>query len=235
MNGFPHIAPLGAEGLLVRFDDRVSDEGNAAALALCADVLEQGWRELREVAPALTSVAVFFDPLAVHPDEMRARLRAILDARDWSGVAAPAGRLWRIPVAFGGAAGPQLREVADLVGLSEAEAVASLCAAPLRVLALGFAPGQPYLGILPQAWDIPRQQALTSAVPEGAVVVAVRQAIIFATSAPTGWRQVGWTGFRPFRRGADDALRFAPGDRVCFEARPEDEVHALGDHAELVE
>ena len=49
--------------------------------------------------------------------------------------------------------------------MSEAAARRSLSEARVRVTALGFAPGQPYLGELPEAWDIPRQQALTPKVP----------------------------------------------------------------------
>ena len=94
----------------------------------------------------------------------------------------------------------------------------SYCRFPgsLRVLALGFAPGQPYLGFLPQHWDIPRQSDVTPHVPQGAVVVAVRQVIPFANAAPTGWRQIGRTAFRCYDPSQDEALPLRPGDEVGF-------------------
>lgn len=227
MGRFPEILPLGLDGLLVRFDDRVSDRGNAAAVAFAEDISAAGLVGLREIAPALTSVAVFFDPLAVAFSQVQAQCDTVLAKRDWSKVAPSGGTLWRVPVSFEGPHAPQLADVAGLVGCAEQEAVADLTAAPLRVLALGFAPGQPYLGILPDRWDIPRQVGLSASVPEGAVVVAVRQAIVFATTAPTGWRQVGWTGFRPFARDGGATLRLRAGDQIQFSARPADEVTDL--------
>ena len=128
---------------------------------------------------------------------------------------APPRRLWSIPCSYGGDDGPQLAEAASLAGLSEAEAIAALSAARVRVLALGFAPGMPYLGILPAEWDLPRQTGLTPKVPEGALVVAVRQFVLFGTEAPTGWRQVGRTLFGCFEPGArppDRALARRRGD-----------------------
>ena len=90
----------------------------------------------------------------------------------------------------------------------------------LRVLALGFAPGQPYLGFLPERWDLPRRTEVTPEVPQGAVVVAVRQVIPFANAAPTGWRQIGRTGFRCYDPKLEDPLPLKPGDEVQFQPVP---------------
>ena len=119
-----------------------------------------------------------------------------------------------MPVCFEGAYAPQLEDVAALVGVAGSEAIDALCAAPLRVLTLGFAPGQPYLGLLPNAWDIPRQAGLTPKVSPGAVVVAARQLVIFAVPAQTGWRQVGQAAFRPFLPQAASPVALSPGMRL---------------------
>ena len=100
-------------------------------------------------------------------------------------------------------------------------------ARPLRVMAIGFAPGLPYMGILPERWDIPRNTALTPRVPAGGVVVAVRQAIIFPADTPTGWWHVGQTGFRGFRPEAAEPFLLGPGDEVVLRPVPEDELRAL--------
>ena len=124
-----------------------------------------------------------FDPLAVDYEALRARVVGLLESRDWTSAPLPPGRrLWRIPVVLGGDEGPQFAEAARLAGLDAARARAAIATAQLRVLALGFAPGQPYMGELPEAWDIPRQSGLTPKVPGGALVVAIRQLIIFRRS-----------------------------------------------------
>ena len=130
----------------------------------------------------------------------------------------PEGRhRWRIPATFGGADGPDLEESAALTGVAPDAAIDEVCATSLRVLALGFAPGQPYLGFLPDHWNIPRRSDVTPEVPRGAVVVAVRQVIPFANAAPTGWRQIGRTAFRCYDPGLDPAIPLRAGDEVCFE------------------
>ncbi|OWY09339.1 hypothetical protein B6V72_17960 [Thioclava sp. F34-6] len=57
-------------------------------------------------------------------------------------------RRWTIPVAFEGDDCPQLRDVARATGQSEAATIRENCANDLRVLTIGFALGQPYIGLL---------------------------------------------------------------------------------------
>lgn len=216
-NARPRLLPLGPDGVLVRFSERLSEPANRAALAFRAAVAATGIEGVTELASSLTSVLVRFHPGTIARADLCARLEAVLAAGDWSDPPLPAGRrLWRIPAAFGGADGPDLAEVAAAAGLSEQDAVAELCATPLRVLALGFAPGQPYLGFLPPNWDIPRRSDVTAEVPAGAVVVAVRQVIPFTNASPTGWHRIGRTAFRCFDADREPPIVFAPGDEVVF-------------------
>jgi allophanate hydrolase subunit 1 len=100
--------------------------------------------------------------------------------------------------------------------VSPEQAISELSSARVRVLTIGFAPGQPYTGELPDHWDIPRQQALTKSVPSGALVVAIKQLIIFTNASPTGWRHVGQTAFRTFRPKDTTPIALTPGDEMCF-------------------
>ncbi|WGH78983.1 5-oxoprolinase subunit B family protein [Jannaschia ovalis] len=210
---FPRIEPLGEAALLVRFTDRLDDAANRACVAFRADLEADRPEGVEETASSLGSVLV----RGVSPG-LEGALQDRLAARDWSAVPPPPRRLWAIPCSYGGEDGPQLAEAASMAGMDPAEAIAALASARVRVLALGFAPGMPYLGILPEAWDLPRQTGLTPRVPEGALVVAVRQLVLFATSAPTGWRQVGLTRFGCFRPGRSRPIALSPGDEIAFPA-----------------
>ncbi|MBM2577883.1 carboxyltransferase domain-containing protein [Jannaschia sp. Os4] len=223
--GFPRIDPLGLDALLVRFSDRLEDRANRACVAFRAALEDAPPGGVAETAPSLGSVLVrLSDPAAA--EAVEAALRERLAARDWGGGDPPPRRLWRLPCAIGGADGPQLGEVARAAGLDERAAADALAAAPMRVLALGFAPGMPYLGILPPEWDLPRQTGLTPEVEPGALVLAVRQMVLFGTRAPTGWRQVARTGFRPFDLDREAPVALAAGDEVRLWAMPPDEVDA---------
>ena len=214
---FPLIRTGGVDGLLVSFGDKLGESANRAALAFRAAVEAEAWDGVEETSSTLVSCFIRFDPLYFSHDIMRAKVETLARSRNWFDAALPTGRrFWRVPTVYGGEQAPQLAQAAEAAGMSEAEAVASLSGARVRVQALGFAPGQPYLGELPQAWDIPRQSQLTDRVPQGALVVAIRQFVLFGVSAPTGWQHVGQTAIKLFQPEASDPILLRPGDEVQF-------------------
>lgn len=215
----PRVDAIGLDGLLVRFGETLSEPANRAALAFRAALERETPDGIEECATSLVSTYIRFDPLAVSFEELAGRLNKRLVDEDWYAAPLPEGRrLIRIPTVYGGGFGPQLDEAAALAGISAAAAVSSLSQARVRVNAIGFAPGQPYLGTLPEMWDIPRQTGLTPNVPKGALVLAIRQLVLFSVSSPTGWRQVGLTAARLFRPNEAAPFLLRPGDEVMFEA-----------------
>ena len=214
---YPEVRPLGLDALIVRFSGKLDDAANRATLSFAAQARLAGWAGVQEVASALTSILIRFDPLALELEDLIGQVSTLLGTRDWMASELSAGRRhWVIPVSLDPAAGPQLAEAAQLAGRTAQDLATLIASTRVRVLSLGFAPGQPYMGMLHNHWDIPRQDALTPKAPAGALVMAVRQLIIYANAAPTGWRQIGLTGFRPFRPDHTDPITLAPGDEVSF-------------------
>lgn len=217
----PRIVNVGLSGVLVSFSDRLSETANRAALAFRAALEGDGLAGVIETSTSLTSTFIAYDPTTLSNDRLQGHLRDLVASRDWSTAPLPQGRrLWQMPAAFEGPHAPQLAEVADLAGISTTQAVADLSETRLRVMTIGFAPGQPYLGEMPAAWDIPRQSGLTKEVPIGALAAAIRQLVMFTTLSPTGWRQVGQTTFRGFRQEANTPFPLRPGDEICFTPIP---------------
>ncbi|SFR98267.1 5-oxoprolinase subunit B family protein [Yoonia litorea] len=212
----PEILPSGTDGILVRFARRLSDDANAQALAFKDRVAAAGVEGVTEVASSLVSVRVGFDPERTTREKITSSVRSLLSEK--SPLDTAEKRLWRIPVAFGPDHAPQLAEAAELAGVSSDVAIREICDARLRVIAIGFAPGQPYLGMLPEHWNIARQTELTEGLPRGALITAVQQLILWAADAPTGWRHIGQTAFEVYRPDADAPFAFSPGDKVRFEA-----------------
>ena len=95
------------------------------------------------------------------------------------------------------------------------------------VFAVGFQPGFPYAGYLPEALShIPRLESPRVRVPGGSVAIAGRQTGVYPNASPGGWRLLGRTPLRivdpanghfPIRAG--DRLRFVPIDAEEFEER----------------
>ena len=215
---WPRISALGTDGFLVTFADSLSEPANRAALSFRDAVERSGWSAVQETSASLVSAYLRFDPRGISHAELLAALHGLLGRQDWFATPLPQGRrLWRVPAVFGTSLAPQLEEAAQAAGHSVDEAVASLTVNPVRVQTIGFAPGQPYLGELPPAWDIPRQSKLTSQVPAGALALAIRQLVLFPVPAPTGWRHIGQTQFRLFRPEMDQPFVLRPGDEVQFD------------------
>ncbi|PCJ04506.1 MAG: allophanate hydrolase [Rhodobacteraceae bacterium] len=215
---FPIIRTVGLQGMLVTFADALSEASNRAALGFQAALGRLVMEGVIETSTSLASVFVRFDPGLVSHDRVRAQLTALLADHDWYGAALPEGRrFWRVPTVYGTDLAPQLAEAADAAGMNEAQAIDSLGSSRVRVLTIGFAASQPYLGTLGEEWDLPRQTALTPRVPQGALVQAIRQFVLFTAPAPTGWRHVGQTGMRLFRPERDDPFALRAGDELIFE------------------
>ncbi len=213
----PWIRDIGLTGKLVSFADRLSDSANRAALAFRAAVEAERWEGIEETATTPVSVFLRFDPLRLSHDSLEARLATLLAREDWLAAPLPQGRtLWHIPTVIGGCHGPQFPEAASCAGLDVEQARKDIAEARLRVLTIGFAPGQPYMGELPERWNIPRMARINRQVPGGALVAAIRQLIIFAGPAPTGWRHIGNTAFECFRPASEQPFPLSPGDEVTF-------------------
>jgi KipI family sensor histidine kinase inhibitor len=214
---WPRIRTVGVDGMLVSFGERLSEPANRGALAFRAAMEAEAWDGVEECSTSLVSAYVRFDPLHLSHGALRAQLEGLCQTRDWYEAKLPEGRkLWRIPTVYGTDLAPQLEEAAQVAGMSAEEAVTSLSSTQVRVQTIGFAAGQPYLGELDEAWNIPRQTELTKRVPEGALTVAIRQLVLFSVSTPTGWRHVGQTGFRLFRPESETPFVLRPGDEVIF-------------------
>lgn len=231
MSGYPRIQSVGLGGVLVTFGDKATDAANRAAIAFRLAVDALGWPEIEESSSTLVSAFFRVDLATYGFAPLRDRLAEVVAQQDWLSAPLPSGRtLWTIPAVFDGPRAPQFGEAAEAAGLTNAAALTELTGTRLRVLTIGFAPGQPYLGTLAPHWNIPRQVGLTPNVPQGALVAAVRQVCLFAKDTPTGWRHVGQSAFRCFRPEADEPFLLSPGDEVQFAQTTEAELARLEVH-----
>lgn len=224
----PHYRPAGDSGLIVEFGDRLDERINNAVLAFDARLRRAALAGVSETVPTIASVLISFDPLALPLERLEGELDVLLAETDWLSAPPPAGRKrWRIPALYGGEAGPDLAETAELVGVGEAELVREHAETVQRVLMLGFAPGFSYLGRLPERWDLPRLTKPKPRVPPGSLSVAVRQSTFTATTIPTGWRTIARSPFLAFDLARDPAFALEPGDEVTFEPITQKEFERL--------
>jgi inhibitor of KinA len=129
-------------------------------------------------------------------------------------------RVIDVPVTYGGAAGPDLDKVATALGLAPAELVAIHTAEVYRVMMIGFTPGFPYIGPLPDRLQVPRLTTPRAAVPAGSVAIAAGLTGIYPARLPGGWHLIGRTDLLLFDPAATPPATLEPGDGVRFVPLP---------------
>ena len=207
----PLIVPLGDSGLLVRFADSLSEPANAAALVFARLAVAAGLLGVDEVAPNLVSVLLRYDPRRISFERLAGEVRLLIGG-DQPGAA---GNEHRIETRYDG---EDLAEVCTLLGITPDAFIAAHGATPLRVLALGFAPGFLYCGFHPAELHLPRRATVRPPVAAGTVLFAAGQTAIAATPVPTGWHVIGHTSLRNFNPEAEPPVTILAGARISFEA-----------------
>lgn len=128
----------------------------------------------------------------------------------------PDSRSVEIPVIYGGAGGPDLAAVARHSGLSEKQVVELHASVEYVVWFLGFQPGFPYLGNLPESLHMPRRAEPRLQVPAGSVGIGGAQTGIYPLSTPGGWQLIGLTPLKLFDPMRETPVLLRPGDSVRF-------------------
>ena len=212
----PRLLDLGDGALTLEFGDRIDPALNARVMAARSALATLKLDGISDLVPTYRSLTVHFDPLQLDRDALgRALLQAAASPDQKS---APATR-WLIPVIFGGEFGPDLAQVAQTTGRSESDVIAAVCATELRVFLIGFLPGFPYLGELPDWLHLPRRTTPRTAVPANSLAIAGPQVAVYPWQSPGGWHLLGRTPARMFDvADAERPALLAPGDSVRFRA-----------------
>lgn len=211
----PTIMPLGDAALLVRFGDTLSDAANSAAIGFARALAADPVPGIVETVPNLISVLLRYDPAVAQLPLLTGELRLRLSTQNPAVTVTAAQHT--IAVSFGGEQGPDLETVAAELSLSVEAFIAAHNAAPLRVLATGFAPGFVYCGFHSPEMLLPRRTEVRATVPPGTVLFAAGQTAITATTIPTGWHVIGSTSFRNFDPRSAPPTLLQAGDSVIFE------------------
>jgi KipI family sensor histidine kinase inhibitor len=225
----PRLLDAGDGAVTVEFGSVISPELVTAVAALDHQVgLARARGELKgviETMPTFRSLTVLYDPLRTSRAELDPMLLALV-GDDGETLAAP-GRRWRLPVCYGGDFGADLDDVATARGLKVDDVVRLHAGAQFTVYMLGFSPGMPFMGGLPEALSMPRRKEPRVRVPAGSVGITGPLANVYPWESPGGWQLLGRCPVPMFDLALPSPVLLAPGDLVRFE------VVTPADYAEL--
>lgn len=164
---------------------------------------------LEDVVPAaLTLLLSFADPAA-----LAAALPALRQL-DTSPRPREVGELVCIDVVYDGA---DLKDVAELTGLSTDEVVDRHSSVQYTVAFNGFSPGFAYLIGLDERLRVPRRPSPRTAVPAGAVAMTGGFTAVYPRRSPGGWQLLGHTDEPMWDDAREVPALLRPGMRVRFQ------------------
>jgi KipI family sensor histidine kinase inhibitor len=207
---------MGDRSLLVELGDDISPAVNQCVQELFTALDMQPIDGVRELVPSYRSLLVIYEPLKISPDDLK---RAIGDTYDHlNQTELPEPRTIDIPIVYGGEQGPDLAYVAQHHHITPQEVIDYHTRPTYRVYMIGFTPGYPYLGEVPDVIATPRRTTPRILVPKGSVGIAQKQTGIYSVDSPGGWQIIGWTPVNLFDPQAQPPSLLMMGDRVRFQA-----------------
>ena len=209
---------MGDCAVLVEFADHLDLTTNARIQLLAQAMRNQRMPWVRDVVPALASMAVHVDPVVLGFADPVLPVKLLL-AQCLEEALAPAqsSEQVQIPICYEAEFGLDLDDISQRTGLGVDQVIQRHLQSEFMVLMVGFAPGHPYLGGLAPSLSVPRRSAPRVKMPCGAVAIANAQCVVYPFEIPGGWSVVGRTPLRVFDARRERPSLFEPGDQVRFE------------------
>jgi len=201
--------PLGDSALILRDLDRPAFE--------VADAIERARLPgVLEAVASYETVGVYYDPNVF--------MLSSLETVDFK-IGKSTSAFHTIPVCY--EMGEDLEDVARRLSMAPDEVVRLHSSTDYRCYAVGFCPGFPYLGYLPEELSgVPRRQSPRVRITPGSVAITGLQTGVYPLERPGGWAILGRT---PLCIVDVESAYFPikPGDVVRFEAISPPEFDAM--------
>jgi UPF0271 protein len=216
---------VGDTGVIVEYGDEISPEINIKVRTMAMAIAEEKPVGIVEVIPTYRSLLIVYDPLATDLKSLEDALQFLEGRLDRLEIPPP--RIVEIPVSYGGDLGPDIEFVAQAHNLT-VEDVIRIHSRPLyQIYMIGFTPGFPFLGGLPEELHTPRQETPRPLVPAGSVGIANNQTGVYPIDSPGGWRLIGRTPLSLFNPSKENPFLYRTGDMIKFVLISEEEYHRI--------
>ncbi len=209
----PRFLASGDTALVVEFGDTIDRTVNRQVIALSAALEQANLVGVIEAVPSYRSLMVHFDPVVISPSNLQIQLKELLNE---SSHVDETGRLWTLPVCYEGDLAPDLQYVAGETGSQPSQVIELHSSLTFHVYMIGFLPGYPYMGDLPDALALPRRTNPRIRVPPGSLAIAKSMTAVYPQASPGGWHLIGRTPVRLFDLRRSEAVFLSPGDKVRF-------------------
>ena len=210
----PRYRIMGDRALIIELGDRISPELNQRVRKLALVLDDSSLEGMQEIVPTYRSLLIIYDPLKIGLAKLQRRIEDLQKKIDE--IQIPEPKTAEIPVVYGSEYGPDLDWVAQFHKISPKEAIRLHSGTTYQVYMIGFNPGFPYLGELPERLVTPRRETPRTLIPAGSVGIAQKQTGIYPAESPGGWQIIGRTPLKLFDPSQSPPTLLAMGDWVRF-------------------
>ncbi len=214
----PRIYNIQDQAITIEFAAAINEATNMQVIALQHAVESNPIKGFIEAVPAYSSLTVYFSE-QVSAATIRSWL-SDLSAHVSNTIntsLTTEGKQISIPVCYDPSLGTDLDWVAAHLNLSLEEIIFLHTSVAYRVYMIGFIPGFPYMGTLPEQLEVPRKQTPSLKIPMGSVAIAGKQTGIYPAEVPGGWQVIGRTPLKMFDLSQSPCSFLNAGDLVTFQ------------------
>jgi inhibitor of KinA len=210
----PIFLSAGDTALVVQYGETVDPVINRRVRMLATALGARGLEGIVDLVPTMRSLMIHYDPLTLCRANLVAAVRPLIAARP---DLRETTRRWRIPVCYEGECAPDMAMVAETLSIAPDEVIRLHTENDQEVFMMGFLPGFPYLGLLPEIFDLPRRLEPRVKVPPRSISVAARQTTVYTVDSPGGWHLIGRTPVDFYDPHRAEPILVDAGDQVRFE------------------
>jgi inhibitor of KinA len=199
----------------------------------CVNTITQLQKQLAELKiPAIISIRPGMDCLLLELADGadRDQLKQLLSQIELGEFKETSSEVVRVPVCYEPEFAPDLENISKAVGLSQQEIIDLHSSHIYSVWMIGFMPGYPYMGGLPEVLHIPRKSNPDVKLAAGSVAIAEEYVGVYPFDSPGGWHVLGRTSIKLFDYQRARPSFFEYGMKVQFYSVSKDEFMFLSEN-----
>ncbi len=156
---------MGDRAVLVELGDDISPQINQKVRELYIGTKGHRIKGIKDLVPSYRSLMVVYDPLVISLDSLESQMNEIWNALDDARLPDP--RTVEIPVVYGDKYGPDLEWIADYHKMTPQDVIRLHTQPTYQVYMIGFMPGYPYMGEVPDELVTPRRKTPANPCSQG--------------------------------------------------------------------
>lgn len=199
------------QAITFEFADKISEEVNIHIIALQDFIEQHPFEGLIECVPAYSSLTIYFDKTS-NPIQIIDTIKLYNSKLKTQNQQQTNIKI--IPVCY--ELGDDFSNICSVLNLKADELIQLHSTPTYRVFMIGFTPGFPYMGTVPEALEMPRKNIPSLNIEEGSVAIAGKQTGIYPRNSPGGWHVIGKTPVKMYDIKRDPSCFLKAGDLVNF-------------------